>query len=694
MRVSVCVLTLAILSISCPSSAHADLFENADGTGRRHDARRDQSDRNTREFRASDMGRDFKLRSYRPSLDLKGFSNDRPLREFNLGNFSERLHDSKSLRDFSNTERGFSFSKNSFSTSFHKPASISEIYDLLKVRPLYSGAPLETPSIYDSYGMLISELDQYGSTRISFETLEQSLDMSLKAPSRISGIRVKDKGDLLDVTLELGYPVTDESGTTTVPGRLLTPEEAANNPSFDLRNMQIDFGNPPDWDGTKHSPSRNPTRENPVVSLSNARDPGKNYSSVPSRPENKLRLNGGGRGLDLPSADDLTLKPRVPAKEPSSAEGPLENSLSESIKESAKTLVSKPNFSVAFCRTLATDLSDSVKFIFSTLEKGQSARFNLQLAMMGNEVAQQKTKATASHAINTSLAVARNALVLHGPPIGLFAVYPSFARKWKEASLEMRQQIVDSAIQKAKKSYKDFELLSIEQQQEKIGEITAHIAFEVLTAKGITTVASEIAAAGALTKGVKKVDELPEIEREFEKLDTFLPDEISTSGGRAIESNKKPSTSLELNDIDVDTVAGSRWAKNRLKDIVIKDADEVNEALRYSGPPYLPGSKILEGVTIHPEKFVRVHTLTGGAGPMGRWIIKKESIRGLTPLEIKNKFSLPEMPTHITEVDVPAGTRIRRGLTNSNFGGRANSIQYDLVTAIPGKSFSNTRKLP
>jgi len=61
--------------------------------------------------------------------------------------------------------------------------------------------------------------------------------------------------------------------------------------------------------------------------------------------------------------------------------------------------------------------------------------------------------------------------------------------------------------------------------------------------------------------------------------------------------------------------------------------------------------------------------------------VKEEAIKGLSPLEIQRKYSLPSVPTQITDVNIPPGTTIRRGLTNSNLGGNAGAVQYEIVIA-------------
>ena len=83
-------------------------------------------------------------------------------------------------------------------------------------------------------------------------------------------------------------------------------------------------------------------------------------------------------------------------------------------------------------------------------------------------------------------------------------------------------------------------------------------------------------------------------------------------------------------------------------------ADKVN--LTYPNnnePPYTAGTITTEFTTTSERSFVRVH------GPNNReraWVMEKSEIEGLTPEQIKDKFALPETPTHITDVKVPGKT--------------------------------------
>ena len=89
--------------------------------------------------------------------------------------------------------------------------------------------------------------------------------------------------------------------------------------------------------------------------------------------------------------------------------------------------------------------------------------------------------------------------------------------------------------------------------------------------------------------------------------------------------------------------------------------------------------------------FVRVH----GSGNKARsWMMRPHEIEGLSPAQIRDKFALPELPTHVSEVHVPAGTRIRVGRVAGQEGwGAGGAWQYELLERLPEELFRNTRPL-
>ncbi len=111
-----------------------------------------------------------------------------------------------------------------------------------------------------------------------------------------------------------------------------------------------------------------------------------------------------------------------------------------------------------------------------------------------------------------------------------------------------------------------------------------------------------------------------------------------------------------------------------------RSADDVNATFPdgYS-PPYTPGTQVKEFVSDGNQTFVRV---VSGDSPGGQWVMKASDIQGLSPQQIADKYALPEVPTAITSITPPAGTRIRTGEVNPNFGGAGGGAQFQLLDRV------------
>ncbi|MGV1766889.1 hemagglutinin repeat-containing protein [Rhizobium rhizogenes] len=111
-----------------------------------------------------------------------------------------------------------------------------------------------------------------------------------------------------------------------------------------------------------------------------------------------------------------------------------------------------------------------------------------------------------------------------------------------------------------------------------------------------------------------------------------------------------------------------------------RSADEANATFPagYS-PPYTPGTKVAEFVTDGNQTFVRV---VSGNQPAGQWIMRASDIEGLSPKQIADLYALPQVPTGITSIRPPAGTRIRTGEVNENFGRPGGGTQFQLLDRV------------
>ena len=111
-------------------------------------------------------------------------------------------------------------------------------------------------------------------------------------------------------------------------------------------------------------------------------------------------------------------------------------------------------------------------------------------------------------------------------------------------------------------------------------------------------------------------------------------------------------------------------------------------------PPYKPGTIVKEIELTENATFVRVYdNMPDGSGMYGSWVMKAEDIEGLTPLEIQNKFALPNTPKYVCDVELEAGTHIRVGEVNPLDGwGSGGGTQYDFIGQRLG-DFKNERLL-
>lgn len=107
-------------------------------------------------------------------------------------------------------------------------------------------------------------------------------------------------------------------------------------------------------------------------------------------------------------------------------------------------------------------------------------------------------------------------------------------------------------------------------------------------------------------------------------------------------------------------------------------------------PLFPPGTRVTEFTTTVDDVYVRVHGETNKARS---WMMKREGVDGLTPQQIKSKYALPEIPTYVSEVHVPSGTRVRTGKVNPVFDENGNATQYELLQRLPESVFKNTVRL-
>lgn len=124
-------------------------------------------------------------------------------------------------------------------------------------------------------------------------------------------------------------------------------------------------------------------------------------------------------------------------------------------------------------------------------------------------------------------------------------------------------------------------------------------------------------------------------------------------------------------------------------------ADEMNGAYLKiypeHEPPYTPHTQVYQVRLAQRTRFVRVYG--GSSTQPGQWVINADDIAGLTAAQIKDKFALPQIPTHICDATVPADTILEISSANGILGGAGGGVQYFISDTPSVGWFTGERRL-
>src|SRR5690606_8768392 len=77
------------------------------------------------------------------------------------------------------------------------------------------------------------------------------------------------------------------------------------------------------------------------------------------------------------------------------------------------------------------------------------------------------------------------------------------------------------------------------------------------------------------------------------------------------------------------------------------------------------GNILVRGSEVRAGDTVRVYVQEENKSSLaGSWMMRSDDIKGLTPEQIASKYALPQVPTHIADVAVPAGQTMRVSVAN------------------------------
>ena len=140
-----------------------------------------------------------------------------------------------------------------------------------------------------------------------------------------------------------------------------------------------------------------------------------------------------------------------------------------------------------------------------------------------------------------------------------------------------------------------------------------------------------------------------------------------------------------------------RWKSTHFRQIKQRYASYLNGLADARGvePSYLAGTKVIEFETTQVDRWVRAH---GPDNQAKHWLMRREDIKGLNATQIAKKYNMPKVPTTLSEVTIPKGTKMNVGQVGPNaFGNSAGSIQYEVIMPkgkkLPDTWFAEIRPL-
>src|SRR5690606_16656159 len=161
----------------------------------------------------------------------------------------------------------------------------------------------------------------------------------------------------------------------------------------------------------------------------------------------------------------------------------------------------------------------------------------------------------------------------------------------------------------------------------------------------------------------------------------------------------KPAALIKPREAEV--MVGQRLPRGEVTEIASANkanADVLAEDIRFK-PPYVPNTQLVSVQIAQPETFVRVYVQEANKSELsGSWMMRPEDIAGLTPEQIASKYALPQVPTHVADVRVPAGNTLRVSVANDvqikqGLGGNGGGggVQFEILNSrtIPEAEFKS-----
>jgi filamentous hemagglutinin len=154
----------------------------------------------------------------------------------------------------------------------------------------------------------------------------------------------------------------------------------------------------------------------------------------------------------------------------------------------------------------------------------------------------------------------------------------------------------------------------------------------------------------------------------------FAVNAVHGANGQFVWANSpKPGFALNVATAgEVQSSALSLPAGSRVNGM--RSADAANAAAKSDGyeAPFLSGTSIVAIEVEQGARFVRV--FGGDSRQNGTWIMRVEDVVGLTPEQIASKYALPQVPTRITDVQLPPGTKLEVSMAGAISPGASRGV--------------------
>ena len=138
-----------------------------------------------------------------------------------------------------------------------------------------------------------------------------------------------------------------------------------------------------------------------------------------------------------------------------------------------------------------------------------------------------------------------------------------------------------------------------------------------------------------------------------------------------------------------------RLSADQVTNVETIGADQANAPFLAKGfsAPYDAGQNVTTFTTASDVTLSRVST---PSNPEGAFLVHPDDISGKSPSEIQQSLALPQTPTQVSDVSIPAGTNMQYGqiAPQPSFSAApGGSPQYQLLQQIPSSNFGSPKPL-